>query len=49
LNILEEIKTKEYPDNYEIIEKLEDKSDKMEIISTIKSNEANLLKTNNEN
>jgi len=56
LNILEEIKNKEYPefeyDDTDIIEKLdklENKNDKMEIISIIKQHEANLLKTNEEN
>jgi hypothetical protein len=54
LNILDEIKNKEYPeyDNWDIVEKLENlenKNDKVEIISSIKQNEANLLKSNEEN
>lgn len=57
-SILEEIKNKEIPtqDNEELLNKiytleskLNDKSDKVEIISTIKSNEANLSKSNEQN
>lgn len=52
--ILEDIRNKEYPkqDNLEILEKidlLDEKDDKTEIISAIKSNSSDILKTNKEN